>query len=95
MKGRLAELMILIAPQTYRKYVTIEKGEKAFYVKVQKVLYRMLKSALLFYKKFKGNLESAGFEVNLYDPCIANKIIYKHQMIIIWHIDDLKISHKN
>ena len=30
MKGRLAELMTLIAPQTYRKYVTVKKV-KQFY----------------------------------------------------------------
>ena len=34
LKGRLAELMTLIAPQTYRKYVTVERGEKVLYVKV-------------------------------------------------------------
>ena len=28
MKGRLAKRMTLIAPQTYRKYVRVKKGEK-------------------------------------------------------------------
>ena len=30
MRGRLAELMMMIAPQTYRKYVTIKKGQKGY-----------------------------------------------------------------
>ena len=45
MKGKLAELMSLIAPQTYQKYLTIENGQMVLYVKI-----RMLKSALFFTK---------------------------------------------
>ena len=33
------------------------------------------------------------FKVNPYDPCIANKMINGKQMTVIWHVDDLKISH--
>ena len=43
MKGRLAELMVMVAPQTYRKFITMEKGQKVLYVKVQKALYGMLR----------------------------------------------------
>ena len=95
MKGRLVELMSLIAPQTYRKYVTVETGQKVLYVKVQKALYGMLKSALLFFKKLRAVLVSLGLEVNLYDPCIANKIIKGHQLTTIFHVNDLNISHQN
>ena len=35
-----------------------------------------------------------GFEINPYDWCIANKTIKGSQCTIIWHVDDLKISHK-
>ena len=41
------ELMTMIARQTYRKYVTIENGQKVLYVKPQKALNGVLKSALL------------------------------------------------
>ena len=34
-----------------------------------------------------------GFEVNPYDPSVANKIINGTQMTVTWHVDDLKISH--
>ena len=67
--------MSLIAPQTYRKYVMVEKSQKILYVKVQKSLYGMLKSAPLFYKKLRADLELIGFEVNPYDPCVTNKVI--------------------
>ena len=35
-----------------------------------------------------------GFEVNPYDPCVANKMINGTQITVTWHVDDLKISHK-
>ena len=35
-----------------------------------------------------------GFEVNPYDPCVANNTINGSQMTVTWHVDDLKISHK-
>ena len=34
-----------------------------------------------------------GFEVNPYDPCVANKMVNGKQMTICWHVDDLKVSH--
>jgi hypothetical protein len=34
-----------------------------------------------------------GFEINPYDPCVANKMMNGSQMTIKWHVDDLMISH--
>ena len=34
-----------------------------------------------------------GFKMNDYDKCVANKSINGRQCTIIWHVDDLKISH--
>ena len=36
-----------------------------------------------------------GFEVNPYDPCVANKMVNGKQMTICWHVDDLKVSNVN
>lgn len=94
LKGLLAELMVKIAPQIYRKYLLVtEKGEKILYVRMTKALYGMLKSALLFYRKLVKDLESVGFTINPYDPCVANKTSYGSQMTVVWHVDDLKVSH--
>ena len=49
--------------------------------------------ALLFYLKFFKNLNSTGFELNPYDPCVANKIVEGAQLTIVSHVDDLKVSH--
>jgi hypothetical protein len=34
-----------------------------------------------------------GFTINPYDQCVANKFIDGSQCTVIWHVDDLKISH--
>ncbi len=36
-----------------------------------------------------------GFEINPYDPCVANKTVNGTQMTVRWHADDLMISHTN
>jgi hypothetical protein len=40
------------------------KGTAVLYVKMQKAIYELLRSALLFYKELVANLESIGFKLN-------------------------------
>jgi hypothetical protein len=40
-----------------------------------------------------ADLESDGFVLSPYDPCVANKIVDGKQMTVCWHVDDLKVSH--
>jgi len=94
LKGRLAELMVQVAPNLYRKYISVDrKGTAILYVKMQKAMYGLLRSALLFYRKLVAELENVGFKLNPYDPCVANKTINGKQMTVCWHVDDLKVSH--
>ncbi len=94
LKGRLAELTVQVVPNLYRKYITVDrKGTAILYVKMQKALYGLLRSALLFYKKLVVNLESDGFVLNPYDSCVANKVMDGKQMTVCRHVDDLKVSH--
>ncbi len=53
----------------------------------------MMKSALLFYRKLVLELKKMGFEINPYDPCVANKMVNGTQMMIRWQVDDLMMSH--
>ena len=94
LKGRLAELMVQVAPNLYRKYITVDrKGMAILYVKMQKALHGLLRSALLFYNKLVADLESDGFVLNPYDSCVANKVVDEKQMMVCWHVGDLKVSH--
>ncbi len=66
----------------YRQYVILEKGKSVLYLQLQKALYGMMKSALLFYRKLASELQEMVFEINPYDPCVANKMVNGTQMTI-------------
>ena len=50
---------------------------------------------LLFRKSLSASLKIQGFDINPYNWCVANLDINGSQYTIIWHVDDLKISHKD
>ena len=92
-EGEIAEMLVKLDPQMYRKYVKDENGKTVLYVELLKALYGTLKAALLFWKLLSSKLLSWGFVINPYDWCVANKMIDGKQCTIVWHVDDLKISH--
>ena len=94
LKRKLAEMMVHIAPQIYRKYITLDrKGMPVLYVKLHKALYGFIRASLLFYRKLRKELEEYGFVVNPYDPCVANKEgLNGEQVTVIWNVDDLMVS---
>jgi hypothetical protein len=63
------------------------------YVELLKALHGTLKVARLFWLLLSGKLQEWGFTINGYDACVANKVVDRKQYTIIWHVDDLKISH--
>ena len=91
--GAMAELLIQLDPDYYNQFAERHNGKLVLYVLLLKALYGTLKAALLFWKKLSSTLISWGFEINPYDPCVANKMINGKQCTILWHVDDLKISH--
>jgi hypothetical protein len=93
LEGKMAELLVMIDPKLYRQHVQIERGKQVLYVELRKALYGTLRAALLFWRRLSSELKELGFEINPYDWCVANKMIDGHQCTILWHVDDLKISH--
>jgi hypothetical protein len=83
----LAEIILKIDPKKYTKYVVKENGKDVIYVILNKALYGTLQAALLFWQNLSSQLEDP------HDFCDANKIINNKQCTIVWHVDDLKISH--
>jgi hypothetical protein len=71
-----------------------EPQEGSIYVEVLKPIYGMLEAALLWYKTFRKDLEDIGFIFNPYNPCMANKKVEGLQQMILFHVDNLKSSHK-
>jgi hypothetical protein len=73
LKGELADMMVQIAPQVYRKYVTVDrKGTPILYVKLQKALYGLMRASLFLYRKLRKELEAYRFTINPYNPCVTN-----------------------
>ena len=75
LQGQIAEMMVRTTPEVYTKYVTLQNGKPILYVRLLKALYGCLRSALLFYNELVVDLEAYRFTINLYDPCVANKMV--------------------
>jgi hypothetical protein len=73
LEGTMADLLINLAPEMYKKFAYKYNGKTVLYVK--KALYGTLKAALLFWKWLSSQLQEWGFELKPYDSCVANKSI--------------------
>ena len=49
----------------------------------------------MLYKMLVKYLEADGFILNQYDPCVANKMVNGHHMIVAWNTNKLKVLHKD
>lgn len=52
-----------------------------------------MNAAILAYKKLTKCFVEWGFMMNPYNPCLWNKDINGKRFTIIFHVDDLKLSH--
>ena len=93
LEGPLAELLAKVDPTLYTEYLVTERGKSVMYVQLQKALYGTVTAALLFWKDLTGHLSAEGFKANPYDSCVMNKMVDGKQCTVLWHVDDLKISH--
>ena len=85
-----------VEPKIYQKFgIMSSKGKPLLYVQIQQVLYVLLCSASLLYRKLVKYIESYGFHINPYDLCVSNKMINDKQMREVCHVADLKVSHIN
>ena len=63
------------------------------YAKELHAIYGIMKALILFYMKFVGDITLIGFKLNYYNPCVTNKLISGKKMNMVWHVDDIKVSH--
>jgi hypothetical protein len=91
--GPILKLLVEQDPNLYGPYVVFEKGKRVLYLQVKKALYGMLVASLLWYRKFREDLEGLGFKFNPYDPCIANRWVNHKRHTVRFHVDDLMSSH--
>jgi hypothetical protein len=84
--------MVKVAPEIYTSMSLSTPGETVLYVRLSHALYGIMKAALLYYQRFVADLKSIGFEINP-TTCVANKIVKGKQLTVVFHVDDLKVSH--
>jgi len=92
LQGPIVDILCEMKPE-YLKFVVLENGKKTLYMQLMKALYGCIKSALLWYDLFTGELREMGFELNPYDKCVANKMINGKQCTIAWWVDDNCLTH--
>ena len=84
--GKLTESMVKFDPKLYREIVSPDrKGPMAFYVEIQKSLYRIIKSALLFYQDLVVGMKRAAFKLNTYDLCVMMEVEKKNTVDDVIH----------
>ena len=91
-RGKLVEWLVNIEPTRYALFVVIKKNHKVLYLNIIWAIYSMLEALLLWYRKFRSELEGVGFKFNGYDPCVANRTSNKSQLTIRFHVDDVLTS---
>jgi hypothetical protein len=71
----------------------VGEREKVLYLQPLMAWHGCLKSALLWYELFTGMLQGMDFKLNLYDTCVANKMVEEKECTVAWYVVDNKISH--
>jgi hypothetical protein len=95
-RGKLVDILVLIAPDVYGPYVSTNKScQKVLIVECLNTVNGSMVAALLYYKKFVKSLTKKGFKLNPYNGCIANKTVNGKKITTCFHVDDCKISHES
>ena len=72
-----------------------QKRENGALCGVGKSLYGTLQAELLFWINLTSSLQEWGFKINPYNWCVANKTVNRKQTTVVWHVENLKMSHEN
>ena len=90
----MLEIMLSVAPEL-EEFVGVSNGRRVLFNDRDKTLYVSLPNGRLSYLKLCKLLLDNGFVANLYKPYWFNKMVGDGQLSVIFHVDDLKISHKD
>ena len=63
LQGLIVDILCEMKPE-YKKCVVLENGKNTLYIQLMKALYGCIKSTLLWYELFTGELRKMGFELN-------------------------------
>ena len=72
-----------------------DRKKKFLYGRLVKDVYGTLLGAIILYNKLPKHLIDHRFTQNAYDMCTFNKMVNGEQITVQFHVDDLKVSHKD
>jgi hypothetical protein len=78
--GVLVDMLVKLNPELYGPHVVYERNRKVLYAQVIRAIYGMLEAVLLWYKKFQGELEQAGFKLILMTHASQTKLRKEHSL---------------
>ena len=94
LRGVLVDIICKISSD-YKAYVTRDKRRvNQLLLRLHNALYEKMVDSLLYYCKFTKSIASIGFDINPYDPCVANKAIDGSHMKIWFYVDYCKLSNR-
>ena len=93
LEGNMVNMLTKLDPNLYRKYIHTKGNNPIVYVELKKALYGTLQADLMFQKNLTTLLQEWDFDINPQDWCVANKTVNDKQLTLVWHVDDLKVSH--
>ena len=95
-EGIMVDMICEIDPAYHDKIIWSKDRKKKFlYGWLIKAVYGILHEAIIFYNKLSKHLTDHGFVQNEYDICTFNKMVNGEQVTVQFHVDDLKVSHKD
>ena len=91
--GVLVDVLLNDDPDSHGGFVVCENSKKVLHVEVLRATHGMLVGAMLWHKKFRGDLEKEDFVFSPCDPFAANRVVRGHQQTTRFHADDVMSSH--
>ena len=95
-EGIMVDMICEIDLSCHDKIIWSKDRKKKFlYDQLVRVVYRTLLGAIISYNKLSKHLIDHGFVQNNNDMCTFNKMVNGEQITVQFHVDDLKVSHKD
>ena len=94
-EGIIVEIICEIDPSYHKNVIWNKDHKKKFlYGRLVKAVNGTLLGAITFYNKLSKHMTDHEFVQNKYDICTFNKMVNGEQKKVQFHVDDLKVSHK-
>ena len=95
-EGIMVDIICEIDPTYHDKIIWSKDCKKTFlYGRLIKFVYGTLLGAIISYNKLSKHLTDHRFVQNEYDMCTFNKMVNGDQVKVQFHVDNLKVSHKD